>query len=575
MHHPSRALLRSGLLASLLAAGTCGPGPDLPPVEGPAPPVEIPTQVDRSPAGMVVAAQPLATRAGVEMLEMGGNAADAAVAAGFALTVVESTMNSIGGRTQILVRLPDGTVRGIDATTQAPMGYDPATAPRADSGYPVIGVPGTVAGLTRLLEEYGTLPLETVMAPAIRYAADGYEVLPGEASRREEVTDQIREFESTSTYFLEEDGTTHDAGEVFVQPDLAATLRAIAAGGADAFYAGDLARRIAADMEANEGTVTLEALRDYRALDARIVRGSYRGFELVASYHPAGGATSIEALHIMERFELEAAAPEVWAAVTAQALALAFQDRDAQGPDEAGARLTSKEWARGRAREVQVPEAVPVAQGTLGLRARASGPARLALGGPGPPRENDEEGHTTHLSTADSAGMAVALTQTLGPNMGSKVAAPGLGFLWASTLGGYLGELEAGERASSNISPIMVLRDGEPVLVLGAAGGSRIVSAVVQAISRHVDYGLDLPEALLQPRVHPVENGLQVEETDGTTWSPEQLEAIRALGLEVETVHSDGRFGRIHGIQRDGASGEWIGAADPDWEGSADEPGRR
>lgn len=542
---------------------------------------EIPTRVDRSPAGMVVAAQPLATAAGVEMLERGGNAADAAVAAGFAVAVVESTMNSIGGRTQILLRLPDGSVQGIDATTQAPLTYDPATAPRAGQGYPVIGVPGAVAGLTRLAAEHGTLPLPTLMGPAIRLAEEGYEVLPLEAARRASAMDEIREFEGTREYFLEADGTTHDAGDLFVQEDLARTLRAIARNGAEIFYRGEIARAIAADMEANGGAVDFPALEGYRALDARIVRGSYRGYELAASYHPAGGATSVEALHIMERFDLEGAPPEVWAAVVGQALALAFEDRQLQGPDEAATRLTSAGWAARRAEVVRVPASAGV-PGTPDGGSADRSPEVAGGGAPGPAgapwtalSRPGDGGHTTHLSTADADGMMVALTQTLGPNMGSKVATPGLGFLWASTLGGYLGDMEPGERASSNISPILVSRNGEPVMILGAAGGARIVSAVVQAISRYVDYGVDLPTALAMPRVHPVDGGLQVEEVGGSDWTPAQLEALRSLGLEVDVVDADGRFGRVHGIQWDAEAAEWIGAADPDWEGSADEPGRR
>ncbi len=138
-------------------------------------------QVARSNRGMVVAAQPLATAAGVEMLERGGNAADAAVAAAFAVSVVEPSMNSIGGRTQILVRTSERDFHGIDATTQAPATYDPDTAPQAGYGYPTVGVPGAVAGLTPLLAEHGTLPLATVMEPAIQYAAEGFTLLPGES----------------------------------------------------------------------------------------------------------------------------------------------------------------------------------------------------------------------------------------------------------------------------------------------------------------------------------------------------------------------------------------------------------
>lgn len=163
--------------------------------------------------------------------------------------------------------------------------------------------------------------------------------------------------------------------------------------------------------------------------------------------------------------------------------------------------------------------------------------------------------------------MAVSLTQTIGPAMGSKVATPGLGFLYAATLGGYLGRLEPGERASSSISPLMVLRDGEPVLVLGAAGGSRIVSAVVQAVVRVIDDGMSLEDALAAPRVHASGETLDLETSPAIGWSPDVAETLQEMGFEVRETPRTGAFGRIHGIAR--RNGVWIGVADPDWEGAA------
>jgi gamma-glutamyltranspeptidase/glutathione hydrolase len=184
-------------------------------------------------------------------------------------------------------------------------------------------------------------------------------------------------------------------------------------------------------------------------------------------------------------------------------------------------------------------------------------------------------GHTTHLSTADADGMVVSLTQTLGPNMGSKVVTPGLGFLYASTLGGYLSSVdEPGERARSNIAPFMVARDGEVVLVLGAAGGGMIPPAVVHAVTRVIDFRMALPEALEAPRaVGGVYGPLRVETSPMIGWTESELAEMRALGLEVQEVERPGSFGRVHGIQRDGATGLWMGAADPDWEGVARGPG--
>ncbi|MFV1988194.1 MAG: gamma-glutamyltransferase family protein [Gemmatimonadota bacterium] len=519
-------------------------------------------QIARSANGVVVAAQPLAAAAGTRMLELGGNAADAAVAAAFAIAVVEPSMNSIGGRNQILIRLPNGEIHGIDGTTSVPLGYDPQTAPRAAYGYATVGVPGVVAGLMRLHEEYGSLPLADVMAPAIDYAERGFRVLPGEARREGGSARQIAESVGASRYYLKADGTPYSTGDLLVQRDMAATFRAIAHGGRDAFYRGVIAETIAADMAENGGFVTLDALAAYEAEDSRIVRGSYRGYELVGSDTPASGTIAIQALQIAENFDPDEFGAEAWASVIGQSIALALGEYMRLGTDSAAVRATSKEWAARQAEKITVP-------------AGAAGPG-LALGGATLPPDH---GHTTHLSAADRNGMAVSLTQTLGPGMGSKVATPGLGFLYAVTLGGYLGISEPGERARSGITPLMVLRDGELVLVLGAAGGIRIISAVVQAVTRVIDDGLSLPEALAAPRVHPnidprtgEVSGLSVEAGEDDGWSPESVARFEELGVEVAPARFRGAFGRIHGIQYDAESGMWIGAADPDWEGAAVAP---
>ncbi|MYC98215.1 MAG: hypothetical protein F4X13_03000 [Gammaproteobacteria bacterium] len=533
-------------------------------------------QVAQSSRGMVVAAQPLATAAGVEMLERGGNAADAAVAAAFAVSVVEPSMNSIGGRTQILVRTAEGTFHGIDATTQAPDTYDPDTAPQAGYGYPTVGLPGAVAGLTRLLDEHGTLPLATVMEPAIRYASEGFALLPGEAARQASTAEQLRESEGATLYYIEPDGSPYDAGDHFVQSDLAMVLRRIASGGADAFYRGEIARAMADDIVDAGGHVTAAALAGYRAEDSRVVRGSYRGHELVGTFTPAAGAMTIGILQIIENFDMAGADETTWALVVGQALALGFEAaRTHRGPD-AWQLLTSPEWAREQAERVRLPVAA-AAMGPEPTAAPRSSPEPVAAYFAGP----DDEGHTTHLSTADADGMAVALTQTIGPAMGSKIATPGLGFLYAATLGGYLGRLEAGERARSNIAPFMVLDGDDPMLVLGAAGGARIVSAVVQAVCRVIDQGLSLPEALAAARLHPMqgslnptgsESGFQMETSPDIGWSPEVIAELRQLGFAVQEVPRSGAFGRIHGMSYDATASSWTGAADPDWEGSAAAP---
>ncbi len=562
-----------GLLTASLAA--CGGGaPEGAGAAGTADVAEAgstPGQVARSARGVVAAAQPLAAQAGAAMLEQGGNAVDAAVAAAFALAVVEPTMSGLGGRAQILIRLPDGSHVGIDGTTQAPATYDPDTAPQAGYGYPTVGVPGVPAALLRALEEHGSLDRATVMAPAIALAEDGFDVLPNEAGRHAAAVDEIREFEGTSGVFLNAAGETRAPGERFVQPDLASTLRTIADGGHDAFYRGPIAEAMAADMAAHDGAVTLEALAAYEAERSEIVTGSYRGHDLVGLWVPSYGAITIEILQLLETLDMGALDEDDWALAVAEAIRVGYLDRPNQDSMDDAARLTSKAWAAERAPMMRVSAMVGASA------AAPSGPgARLALA---------EDGHTTHLTAADGSGMVVALTQSLGPNMGSKVVTPGLGFLYAATLGGYLGRMEAGERARSHISPFMVERDGAPFLALGAAGGGRIPTAIVAVISRVIDRGMTLEDALRAPRIVPdfpsqtvggdpdAATAVALEVGTGMGFMDDAVEALRAEGIEVDAVDRDGAFGRVHAVRWHADTGVWEGAADPDWEGAAVAPG--
>jgi len=546
-------------------------------------------QVAESPRGAVSAAQPLAARAGAEMLEQGGNAADAAVAAAFTLAVVEPSMSGLGGRAQILIRAADGTVHGIDGTTQAPASYDPDTAPQADYGYPVIGVPGVPAALLRAHEEFGELPLEVVMASAIRHAEEGFSLLPGEAARHAGGREELAEFPGSRESFLHEDGTAYQAGELFRQPVLAATLRAIAQGGADAFYRGAIADQIVADVQANGGVLTHEALANYEAETSTIVRDDYRGFETVGLGMPSYGAITIEILNLMEQYDLASATEAEWAAVFAEAIRVGYLDRGNQDSAEELARLVSDEYAAQRAPAMRIPAGVaPLGAVAAAAPNPALAPAVAAAPTPAladvPPAWLEEVGHTTHLTAADENGMVVVLTQSLGPALGSKVVTPGLGFIYASTLGGYLGRMEPGQRASSHISPFMVLRDGEPVLGLGAAGGGRIIPAVVAVISRIIDRGMTLEAALQAPRLYPATGSafaepdpeamvpVDVEVDTGAGFTQAQLDSLAEYGFEIDPDGRSARFGRVHAVYRVPGTTVWIGGADPDWEGAVAVP---
>ena len=510
------------------------------------------TQVSISENGAVSTAHPLATEAGVAMLEKGGNAIDAAVAAAFALSVVEPSMSGLGGRLQAIVMDANGKISGVDATTQAGIDYDPETAPKGQYGYATIGVPGVVKGLTKLLTNHGSLDLQTVMQPAIDLAENGFLVLEGEALRQSMAIDKIKEFTGTTKYFMNGD-TTYVAGSRLVQKDLANTLKLIATGGEKVFYEGEIAQKIVADVQKHGGTLSMEALSEYQARDADLVEGSYRGFGLHGLYIPSYGAITIEMLQILEHFDLSDMPETTWAELVYQANQKAYEDRRNQEDLVAGKRLTSKEHAQKLADEIAL---FPKKEAAMLLN--------------NPPSWN-VNGHTTHLSVTDSKGNVIALTQSLGPIMGSKVATDGLGFVYAATLGGYLGDMEPGQRAQSHISPFIITRKGKPYLVLGAAGGSRIPTAVVQVASRVLDHKMPLNKALAAARVHSGDTIMLVETHEGT-WTKAAIDQFKADGYLLEEIDQRGRFGRVHAVMMDTITGQWIGAADPDWEGTSESP---
>jgi gamma-glutamyltranspeptidase / glutathione hydrolase len=585
---PTGARIRRAIPALALAATVlaCTPGEDPPPPQVVCGITDERGQVARCATGAVAVAHPLAAEAGARMLAEGGNAVDAAVAAAFVLAVVEPSMSGLGGRAQILIRTPDGEHHGIDATTQAPVSYDPDSAPQASYGYPTVGVPGVPAGLLRALDEFGTLPRATVMAPAITYAAEGFELLPGEAERQAGSAERLREFEGSRRYFLRPDGSPREPGEHWVQEDLAATLRTLAEEGADAFYRGSLARAMAADLQANGAAVTLESLAEYRAESSRIVRDDYRGLSLVGLWIPSFGAITIQALNLLETLPMAELDEAEWAAALAEAIHVAYLDRPRQRDTADAGRMTSDEYAAERAALMRLPEGVD----RLGLNdagePRAEQDRMVALHEADlPPAWLEEVGHTTHLTTADAQGMVVSLTQSNGPTMGSRVAAPGLGFLYAATLGGYLGRMEPGERARSHISPFMVERDGRPFLALGAAGGGRIPTAIVAVVSRVVDREMSLADALRAPRIVPT-FGSQADEGDpdapreveveagtGMGFDAALVQRLQAMGYTVEVTEREGAFGRVHAVRWHDDPGVWEAAADPDWEGAAAVPG--
>ena len=514
-------------------------------------------KIARSPNGVAATAHPLATTSAVKILESGGNAMDAAVAAAFTLTVVEPTMNGLGGRTQILIYSPETGYHGIDATTAAPDDYDYDNAPKKKYGYPSIGIPGTVKGLDRGLKDFGSLGLPAVMNDAIIYAEKGHFLIEGEARRMAGVNNYLNEFAGSKQYFTNPDGTPLKSGKYLIQKDLAEVLKSISINGSDVFYRGWIAERMVEDNLKNGGVLSMQALAGYSAKTSHIVKGNYKGNELSALWMPAFGAITIEALHILEYLENDLNDKNEWAESIYHAVEAAYLDRRVQFTIEDADRFTSKKWAKMRAEEVQnkssqILEDLPDSY-TAAL------------------------GHTTHLTVVDKNGMIVSLTQTIGTTMGSKVATPGLGFMYAQTLGGYLGDIKPGMRAPSHISPIIVARDGEPYMALGAAGGSRIPSSIIAIISRVVDQNFSLEEAMMLPRVHPTDEHIEIEKISLDSSFPSHVtEKILSeddstyfvsRGYKPKYREGIGNFGRVYAIMKEGR--EWIGVSDPDWQGSS------
>ena len=357
--------------------------------------------------------------------------------------------------------------------------------------------------------------------------------------------------------YLNKYNTTKEAGNWVIQNDLAKVLKAISEKGSDVFYRGWIAQTMVRDVRENGGFLTLESLANYKAERSHIVTGSYRGYVLKALWLPAYGAITIEALQILEQLPANLNEDRAWARAVYHAVQLAYLDRNEQKTLDDAERFTSKSWAKKRAMDT------PFITGSFDDPSSRETKDSIST------MPKDPDGHTSHLTVVDKNGMIVSLTQTIGPTMGSKVATPGLGFLYAQTMGGYLGKVEPGLRVPSHISPVLVFKDNKPFIALGAAGGSRIPSSIVNVISRIIDQGLPLAEALHSPRVHPLEEGISLEIVDEVSWNKDDSTYFSQLGYMVEMKRLPGQFGRIHGAMLDTLTGEWSGCADPDWEGTA------
>lgn len=572
MNRSGRALaalwlgLAAGLPAPLAAQDRAAPTPAVRYDIGDA--VFTPVQATR---GMVVSEQALASAVGLDILRQGGNAVDAAVAVGFALAVVLPQAGNLGGGGFMMIHEGgNGRSTALDFREAAPAGAT-RTMYLDDRGEVVpgrslftplaVGVPGTVAGLLLALERYGSLPRSVVMAPAIALAEQGFAVSPDLAGLLASQREHLGRWEATRAIFLP-GGQPLTAGDRLVQADLARSLRLIAQKGADAFYRGEIAAKIAASMARHGGLVTTDDLAAYKAVEREPVAGTYRGFHVLSMPPPSSGGTHIvQILNLLQRYPLAE-----WGSdsartthVMAEAMKRAYADRaeylgDPDFTPVPVRGLTSGTYADALAKGIDLDRATPAAA------IRAGRPQ---------PHEGDQ---TTHYSVADSHGTVVSTTTTLNLHFGSGMVAEGTGILLNNEMddfaakpgvpnafgliGGDANAIAPGKRPLSSMSPTIVLKDGKPWLVTGSPGGSRIITTVVQTIVDHIDFAMNPAESAASPRMHHqwMPDELRVERG----FSPDTLRLLRDMG---QTVAVKPAMGRTETIQiRDGL---FLGAADP------------
>jgi gamma-glutamyltranspeptidase/glutathione hydrolase len=529
----------------------------------------------RAKKAMVASGQPLATEAGLEILKKGGNAVDAAVAVGFALEVVYPVAGNIGGGGFMVIRFPDGRSTTIDYREMAParatrnmyLDKEGNVIPGLSLvGYLASGVPGSVKGLYLAHQKYGKLPWKELLQPAIRLAEKGFPMpyeLAHSLKRRQKI---FLKFPATAKVYLKNGKEPYQEGDLFVQKDLAHTLRLIAEKGADGFYKGEVAEKIAAAMKKHGGLITKADLAAYRARERKPVEGDYHAYHIISMGPPSsGGICLIELLNILEGFPLRQmgfhSSKAVHLIVEAEKRVYADRakfmgDIDFYPVPVEG--LTSKTYATKLRRKIDPRHTTPSSHISAGT----------------PPKH--ESNQTTHYSVVDVRGMAVSVTTTLNSAYGSKVVIPGAGFLMNNEMddfsakpgvpnqfgliGGEANAIEPHKRMLSSMTPTIVERDGKLFLVVGTPGGSTIITSVLQTILNVVDFGLNIQEAVDAPRFHHQWLPDQIF-YDRLAFPEDVLVNLKAMGHHLKPRHSDGP-GVVEAILIDPKTGVLWGGSD-------------
>ena len=529
---------------------------------------------ETSRVGMVMSTQKIANEIGMHVLENGGNAIDAAVAVGYALAVVHPVAGNLGGGGFALIH----TAQGEDATLEfrdcAPgaatrdmyLDKDGNVIPKASvEGYLAAGVPGTVAGMSAMLERYGTKSLAELIQPAIHYAENGFKITARQAETFKEYAPRLNKFASSRQYFLKPDGSIYHEGELLVQKDLAKTLRLIAKQGPDAFYRGEIAELFAKDMAANGGIITKEDLAKYHPIWREPVRGDYRGYHIISMAPPSSGGTHIiEILNVLEGYDLKSMGFGSSQAVhvMAEAMRYAYADRSQfmGDPDFVNvpvSGLISKEYANEIRNKIDPQKATPSSEVKPGNPALHEGT------------------NTTHYSVVDKWGNAVSITYTINDYYGSGAAVKGAGFLLNDEMddfsvkpgvpniyglvGGDANAIEPYKRPLSSMSPTIISKDGKLFMVVGSPGGSRIITTVLQVISNVIDHDMNIREAVDAPRIHMqwLPDELRIEKNG---LSHDVIDKLNLMGYKVVVKEN---MGDVNAILVDQSTGIMYGAGDP------------
>jgi gamma-glutamyltranspeptidase/glutathione hydrolase len=541
MHHPTKstvpfiAVLLSAFLATLTG---CGPKWQLAPMQPPPP-------VTAADSGMVVAAHPLAAEAGLAVLKDGGNAVDAAIATMFVLNVVEPHASGLGGGGFALVRMAGGESLVVDYRDRAPRAVDTGfyynpldSLKHLRHGGTAVCVPGAASGWAELLDRYGSMPLDRLTRDAIRLAEEGFPVSGGLSRVISDYRSMILEDSSMKKVFLN-DTLPLASGDTLRQPGLAETFKWLNQHGLRSFYRGPIAEAVVASVRADSGYMTLEDLEFYRAQIAKPVTGSINGLEILTIPPPAaGGATLIEALNLIQATKATASGLTTPASIhlTAQCIQQAYADAEA--------RIGDPEVATTNWREMLSPEFA--AKAAAGISATAKPAPRLAV----PPSTSDH-GNTTHLVVVDKQGNAVSITQSINYFFGAGVMAGSTGILLNNQMADFsvmpdsLNLLGPRKRPRSNMTPIIAVKEGKPILVLGTPGGARITSTMIQILLGAEEGGMDISAAIDYPRYFPTGEHLVLE----TRFPLETFKALNKLGY---ILHPAGPyhyyFGGAHGI---------------------------